>query len=103
MFCPVLSNWKAFSLISCVFWKISSAQARQRTHGCFRAVLVSKFLSDNLRIMSASKDKTVRVWDIAAEAEVANYSEFKVGDTFFFTAKYEIQVRRDRDGLFSPC
>ena len=70
----------AFITVRSVSFKYYTAQPPTRIHtrDCFRAVLVSRFLSDNLRIMSASKDKTVRVWDIAAEVEVASYSEFKV-------------------------
>ena len=51
-------------------------------------MLVSKFLSDNLRIMSASKDRTVRLWDIASEAQVAIYTEFKVCHSLINTVRY---------------
>nr|KAG5703744.1 hypothetical protein BaRGS_023033 [Batillaria attramentaria] len=43
--------------------------------GSFRPVNVTKFLSDNLRVMSGSNDKTVRVWDIATEKELSIYNE----------------------------
>jgi WD40 repeat protein len=50
----------------------------------FSAVTVTRFLSDNLRLMSASSDKTVRIWDIAEEKQVRNYTEFKVSNIMVF-------------------
>ncbi|XP_076465738.1 U3 small nucleolar RNA-associated protein 15 homolog [Babylonia areolata] len=41
------------------------------------AVLATRFLADKQTIMSTSKDKTVRLWDIATEGEVQSYKEFK--------------------------
>ncbi|KAL8618687.1 hypothetical protein ACOMHN_048863 [Nucella lapillus] len=41
------------------------------------SVLVTKFLADKQSIMSASKDTTVRLWDIATQGETSCYREFK--------------------------
>ena len=46
---------------------------------CCSAVLVSKFLSDKLRIMTASKDRTVHVWDISQGEVITSFlHHFKV-------------------------
>ena len=41
------------------------------THGC-------DFMSDSKQVVSFSDDKTVRIWDMATEAEVMKFAEHKV-------------------------
>ncbi|KAK2152842.1 hypothetical protein LSH36_316g03012 [Paralvinella palmiformis] len=36
---------------------------------------VSHFLSDNVRVLSASDDKTVRIWDMASQSELVQFSD----------------------------
>ncbi len=43
-----------------------------------RPVTVTRFLNDNVRVMSGSDDRSLRLWDIASETETAKYVEHEV-------------------------
>ena len=46
-------------------------------------VHVSKFLTDNVHIMTGGDDKTIRLFDIPAEKEVLRVAEHQVGNNEF--------------------
>ena len=50
-----------------------------------RSTHVSHFLSDNVRVLSASDDKTVRIWDMASQSELVQFSDSTVSEMFVVT------------------
>lgn len=70
-------------------------------------VNVTKFLSDSLRVMSASDDKTARVWDIATEAELIKYEEhtvscLKVRHWSVLPSQAQMNIARAMQELYVP-
>ncbi|KAK6173701.1 hypothetical protein SNE40_017107 [Patella caerulea] len=54
---------------------VNSKSSLRTFRGHNRPVHVTRFLSDNVRVLSGSDDKSTRIWDLANEKQIINYNK----------------------------